>query len=175
MATMNLKMGFQMPGSPPFANDGPVKASERKHLSGPGLRTFTAIADLWDLTISQRTRMLGHQPTSTYHDWIKAAQQHKDITLSYDVLMRISIVLGIYEALTILFQNETEGTRWLKRPNDALVFGCQQPIELLTSGRQDSMLTVRRFLDAARQGHYMAPLKNEAELMRQAGREVIGQ
>ncbi|MEO9189540.1 MAG: MbcA/ParS/Xre antitoxin family protein, partial [Acetobacteraceae bacterium] len=50
-----------------------------------------------------------------------------------------------------------EGTAWLKRPHAATIFGGQPPMELLTSGSQDALLWVRRFLDAARGGLYMAP------------------
>jgi hypothetical protein len=46
---------------------------------------------------------------------------------------------------------------WLRGPHQATVFGGQSPINLMVDGTQDSLLTVRRFLDAARGGLYMEP------------------
>ena len=131
--------------------------AHRRTLSGPGLRAFVAIADRWNLTEAQRLLILGLPPQSTYYGWVKAARQRQDITLSVDTLLRISAVLGIHKALRILFHTEREGIDWLRGPHTALVFGGRPPIDLVTSGTQDGLLTVRRFLDAARGGLYMPP------------------
>jgi uncharacterized protein (DUF2384 family) len=131
--------------------------ANRRRLSRPGLRTFLAIADLWGLTEEQRRLVLGLPSRSTYHNWVKAVREHGEITLAVDTLHRISAVLGIHQALGILFGTEREGTEWLRAPHGATVFGGNPPLDLLTSGTQDGLLTVRRFLDAARSGRYMEP------------------
>jgi hypothetical protein len=132
-------------------------AANRRRLSGPGLRTFLTIADLWGLNEEQRRLILGYPPRSTYHSWVRAVREHRDITLDIDVLTRISAVLGIHQALGILHGSEAEGIAWLRGPHGATVFGGRPPLELITSGSQDALLTVRRFLDAARGGLYMEP------------------
>jgi hypothetical protein len=38
-----------------------------------------------------------------------------------------------------------------------VVFGGRPPLDLVTSGSQDGLLSVRRFLDGARGGLYMQP------------------
>ncbi|MBR1219246.1 DUF2384 domain-containing protein [Bradyrhizobium sp. U87765 SZCCT0131] len=131
--------------------------ANRKRLSAPALRTFLAIADLWSLSEEQRRLILGYPSRSTYHNWCKQAREHGAITLDVDVLTRISAVLGIHQALGILFPTEQDGIAWLRGPHDALVFGGRPPLDLITSGAQDGLLTVRRFLDGARGGVYMAP------------------
>lgn len=131
--------------------------ANRRRLSAPALRTFLAIADLWGLTEEQRRLILGMPSRSTYHGWMRAARAHGDVTLDVDVLVRLSAILGIYQALRILHPSEAEGIAWLKRPHGATVFGGAPPLALLTSGTQDALLTVRRFLDAARGGLYMEP------------------
>ncbi len=131
--------------------------ANRRRLSAPALRTFLAIADLWELTEEQRRLILGLPSRSTYHGWMRAARAHGDITLDVDVLVRLSAVFGIHQALRILYRSEAEGIDWLKRPHAATVFGGQPPLALITSGTQDGLLTVRRFLDAARGGLYMEP------------------
>jgi len=131
--------------------------ANRRVLSGPGLRAFVAIADRWGLSEADRLLVLGLPAHSTYHGWVKAARQQQDITLPVDTLLRISAVLGIHKALGILFQTEREGIEWLRGPHAALVFAGRPPIELATSCTQDGLLTLRRFLDAARGGLYMTP------------------
>jgi Protein of unknown function (DUF2384) len=136
--------------------------ANRRRLSGPGLRTFLAIADLWRLTEEQRRLILGLPSRSTYQSWAKAVREHRDITLDVDVLMRISAILGIHQALGVLMASEAEQIAWLRGPHRAIPFGGQAPLGLITSGTQDGLLTVRRFLDAARGGLFMAPNEIDA-------------
>jgi hypothetical protein len=131
--------------------------ANRRRLSAPALRTFLAIADLWGLTEEQRLLILGYPSRSTYHNWCKQAREHGAFTLDVDVLTRISAVLGIHQGLGILFPTEQLGVEWLRTPHNALVFGGRPPLELVTSGSQDGLLTVRRFLDGARGGLYIQP------------------
>lgn len=131
--------------------------ANRKRLSAPALRTFLTIADLWGLNEEERRLILGYPSRSTFHNWARQAREHGEITLDVDVLTRISAVLGIHQALGILFADERGGLDWLRGPHEALVFGGRPPLALITSGSQDGLLTVRRFLDAARGGLYMAP------------------
>ncbi|MEO8716225.1 MAG: MbcA/ParS/Xre antitoxin family protein [Acetobacteraceae bacterium] len=143
---------------PPDRVEGSRFASgNRRRLSAPALRTFLAIADLWGLSEDQRRLVLGMPSRSTYHNWARIVRAHGEITLDVDVLVRLSAVLGIYQALRILHATEQEGTEWLKRPHSEPIFGAQPPLALITSGTQDGLLAVRRFLDAARGGLYMAP------------------
>src|ERR1700740_3401706 len=129
----------------------------RRRLSPPGLRAFLTIADLWRLTEDQRRLILGYPSRSTFQNWAKKAREHEDITLDVDVLTRISAVLGIHQALGILHADEKEGKAWLNGPHNAPLFGGQKRVELITSGSIETLLLVRRFLDAARGGLYMAP------------------
>ena len=131
--------------------------ANRRRLSAPALRTFLAIADLWGLTEEQRRLVLGYPSRSTYHNWCKRAREHGAFTLDVDVLTRISAVLGIHQALGILFPQEPLGVDWLRSPHRAVVFGGHPPLDFITSGSQDGLLSVRRFLDGARGGLYMQP------------------
>ncbi len=142
---------------PALPEPGRFGSVHRRRLSAPGLRAFVAIADLWGLTEEQRRLLLGYPSRSTYHSWVKAVREHADITLDLDVLTRISAVLGIHQALGVLHATEAAGIAWLRTPHGATVFGGGKPLDLAASGTQDALLTVRRFLDAARGGLYMAP------------------
>jgi uncharacterized protein (DUF2384 family) len=137
--------------------------ANRRQLSGPALRTFVAIADLWGLDEAERQLILGMPSRSTYYNWVKAVREHRDITLDVDVLTRLSLVFGIFQALGVLHADEAEAINWLRRPHGAPVFGGQPPLNLVVSGTQDGLTLVRRFLDAARGGLYMPPGGGEIE------------
>jgi hypothetical protein len=142
---------------PPRRDNSRVAPANRRRLSAPALRTFLAIADLWGLTEEQRLLILGYPSRSTYHNWCKQAREHGAFTLDVDVLARISAVFGIHQALGILFPQERLGVDWLRRPHNEVVFGGHPPLDLITNGSQDGLLSVRRFLDGARGGLYMQP------------------
>jgi hypothetical protein len=125
----------------------PFNPEVRREVSAPVLRVFLNIADLWNLTEAQRLRTLGGQPASTYHNWTRIARQHGSLSLPVDVLIRISIILGIHQALTGLY-SEPHGVQWLKKFKFAPELDCKAPLELILEGSQESMLRVRRYLEA---------------------------
>lgn len=118
----------------------------RARLSGPGLRTFLNIAREWGLSIDQQRRLLGSPAASTFHNW-KAGRIG---TLSYDQLERLSLVLGIYKALRLLFTDPETGRRWLTVPNTDRPFGGGSPLDRMLRGSIDDLYAVRRYLDAWR-------------------------
>ena len=151
-------MGADIPGDhPPVLDRDRFSRDNRRRLSGPGLRTFMAIADLWRLTGEQRRLVLGRPAKSTCRAWLRAAREHRDITLSTNVLMRISAVLGIHQALQVLHQDEREGVAWLRCLHASAVFGGRTPLDLITDATLDGPMTVRRVLDALLLGQATEP------------------
>ncbi len=118
----------------------------RRRLAGPGLRAFFTITKRWDITAQGQRILLGSPSESTFYNW-KAG---KHGTLSYDQLERISLVLGIHKALTLLFADEGTGLTWLWQPNDERTFGGKTPVERMQVGSIDDLYRVRRYLDAWR-------------------------
>ncbi|MBB6255282.1 MbcA/ParS/Xre antitoxin family protein [Nitrospirillum iridis] len=133
-------------------------STQRRRVSGPGLRAFLAIADQWKLGEEERRTLLGRPGRSTYHGWAAKARAGQDLSLQLDTLLRLSAVLGIHKALVILFPRAGDGVAWLRTPNRGLLFGGQAPLDLLLSGTQDGLLAVRRHLDAWRGGTFTAPI-----------------
>src|SRR5439155_12980754 len=74
-------------------------AEIRRQMSGPAMRTFLNIAEVWRLSNEEQRALLGWPPESTYYKY-KTGQV---AALPYDMLMRISLVLGIYQALQVLY------------------------------------------------------------------------
>lgn len=121
---------------------------DRKALSGPALRTFFRIADLWGLSVEEQIILLGTPSRSTFFKWKRA----KDITLPKDALERISYILGIYKALQILLPDEQAADAWLRKPNAAPSFGGQSALDRMLLGHVSDLYVVRQYLDAQRGG-----------------------
>lgn len=124
----------------------PATAIDRQSLSGPGLRAFFRIAELWKLTTDEQMTLLGQATRSTFFNWKKV----QDPTLPLDTLERISYILGIYKALQILLPNEAAADEWVKRPNTAPLFGGRSALDRMLSGHVADLFVVRQYLDAQR-------------------------
>ena len=120
--------------------------ADRARLTGPGLRTFFNIADDWGLTTEQQRTLLGGISKSSLHNW-KAGQV---AALSRDQLERVSLVMGIYKGMALLFADGDGGKRWLKSANTEAVFGGFSPLARMLRGGIEDLYAARRYLDAWR-------------------------
>ena len=78
-----------------------------------------------------------------------AAQPIK--TLDQDQLTRISLLIGIYKALNILFSQELADA-WITLPNTNAMFGGESPVDYMKKGGIPAFVRVRQLLDARRGG-----------------------
>jgi hypothetical protein len=154
-----IKPGTQISAAsgPALLEAGRFDPRERERLGGPGLRSFAAIAERWQLSEAQRLSVLGFPGRSTYHQWLAKGRSGNKVLLPVDTLLRISAVLGIHKDLRILFGREEDERAWLTKPHDAPLFGGQPPLALVVNGTQDGLMLVRRYLDAWRGGVFAAP------------------
>lgn len=119
------------------------------------MRAFFQIADAWNLTVAEQIALLGYPGESTYFKYkASATKAEKDDgegvgTLSFDTLVRVSLVLGIFKALHILYADESLANRWVKLPNSNPLFGGKPALALMT-GDIDGLYQVRRLLDGRR-------------------------
>ena len=119
---------------------------ERKRLSGPALRAFFRIAAVWQLSVVEQRALLGWPAASTYHKY-----KSGDLgALSFDTLTRLSLLLGIYKSLQLLYPEPPFADNWIRMPNTNLLFGGTPPLALMTDGGIDGLYKVRRLLDARR-------------------------
>ena len=126
----------------------PATSFDRKGLSGPALRTFFRIADLWGLSVEEQMTLLGLTARSTFFKWKK----DPNAVLPKDTLERISYILGVYKALQILLPAEKAADEWVRRPNTALPFGGRSALDRMLSGQVADLFVVRQYLDAQRGG-----------------------
>ena len=117
-------------------------------VSSPALRTLFRIADVWKLTSKEEMKLLGSPPKSTFYKW-----KHGDqVVLSRDVLERISYIFGIYSALQVLLPKPEAADAWIKKPNDAPLFGGRSALDRMLSGQVADLFVVRQYLDSQRGG-----------------------
>jgi hypothetical protein len=122
-------------------------ASEATTAAGAaGLRAFARIAEAWQLSIAEQLTLLGLSSRSTYFKWRKESQ----VRLPRDTLERISYILGIYKALQLLLPDNRAADEWVRRPNDAPLFGGKSALERMLSSNVADLYTVRQYLDAQR-------------------------
>ena len=132
----------------PIAVDRRHDPAVRKRMSAPAVRTFFNIARAWGLNVAEQRALLGWPASSTYHKY-----KTGDVgTLSFDTLTRISLVLGIYKALHILYPEEALADRWVKLPNAKAMFGGRPALSFIAESGIDALYQVRRLLDARRGG-----------------------
>lgn len=148
MAQLTLQGLPENDPGPPFLTADRFDSENRRHLGSPGMRAFLNIANAWGLCARERRRILGFPAKSTYYNWAAKAKKGQELLLPVDTLLRISAVLGIHRALRILFASPNEEFAWLRNPHNAPTFGGQPPMTLVTSGSQDGIVLVRRYLDA---------------------------
>lgn len=131
----------------PLLNPESLRDPEvRRTMSGPAVRLFLRVCDLWDLKIDQRRAILGGISKQSYHNW-KAGQV---AALTRDQLERISLVLGILKGLRLVFAEDQHGFRWLKAGTADAPFNGRSPLALMEQGGINDLFEVRRYLDAWR-------------------------
>lgn len=121
-----------------------LKDSQRA--SGPALRAFGAVGDVWGLSAKERMALLGLR-SSTYYAYLKDPDRAR---LTPDTLERISYVLGIFKALRILLPRAEARVAWLRHPNADPGFAGAAPIAVMTAGKVANLYRVRRYLDGER-------------------------
>jgi hypothetical protein len=145
---MESRVRKPQPRAPDRAPGARLDPEERRRLSGPALRTFFNIAAAWHLTVDEQRGLLGWPAASTFHKY--KSGDHG--TLSVDMLTRLSLVIGIYSGLQVLYPDAAFADAWVRAPNSHPLFGGQPALALMIDGGIDGLYKVRRLIDARRGG-----------------------
>src|ERR1700756_1238465 len=119
----------------------------RGRLSAPAIAAFFAIVDKWQLRNEDAMTLLGGASHGRYFE----LKKNRKGLLSQDELTRISLLIGIFKALNILF-GQRLANQWTSRPNSNSMFHNAAPLQLLIRGGVPGMIGVRRLLDSRRGG-----------------------
>ena len=123
------------------------RAADRERLSAAALKGFRTLAERWKLTKSEAAALLDVSDL-TWHG-IEAGDSHP--LLSRDQLVRVSFMIGIYQALHTIFA-DAMADRWPKLPNRNPVFRDQSPVVAMIKDGIPLMLEARRHVEAMQQG-----------------------
>lgn len=122
-------------------------AATRKRLSPAGIAAFFKIIEVWGLNNDDAMRLLGGVSHGRYYGLKKT---HRGL-LTQDELTRISLLIGIFKALNILFARKL-ADRWMSLANSNPMFNGASPLSSLIEGGMPAMVQVRRLLDNRRGG-----------------------
>ena len=138
--------GIRLPG---IAWDRPVDLSDRavqEKLSPAARRAFFSLTSHWKLRDEDARGLLGGISNGSFYQFKRAAK-----TLDQDKLTRISLLVGIFKALNILYSTKLADA-WVERPNSNSLFGGKSPLDCMLKGGVPAMIRVRQLLDARRGG-----------------------
>ena len=119
----------------------------RARLSPAAIVAFFSIVDKWQLRNEDAMAMLGGISHGRYFE----LKRSRKGLLSQDELTRISLLIGIFKALNILF-GQRLANQWTSRPNSNPMFNGAPPLQYLSRGGVPAMIGVRRLLDSRRGG-----------------------
>jgi Protein of unknown function (DUF2384) len=119
----------------------------QKRLGPAAVRAFFRIGEHWGLRDEDARQLLGGMSNGAFYELKRKARA----TLDQDRLTRISILIGIFKGLNILYSKNL-ADRWLQLPNENPMFAGETPLAYMIRGGQPAMLRVRQLLDARRGG-----------------------
>ena len=135
---------------PGIAVDRPLDLSSKavqEKLSPVANRAFFSLATHWKLRDEDARSLLGGISNGSFYQLKRSASK----TLDQDKLTRISLLVGIFKALNILFSPQLADA-WVQLPNTNPIFGGESPLAYMRKGGLPSMIRVRQLLDARRGG-----------------------
>jgi Protein of unknown function (DUF2384) len=143
MATAQQPLaGFSTATAPDLSNK-----VVRERLSRAAVPAFFKIAQAWRLRDESARRLLGGVSNGVFYQ-LKRGQKK---VLDQDKLTRISLLLGIFKALNILYSRRLADS-WVGLPNANPMFQGGTPLAYLIKGGVPALVHVRQLLDARRGG-----------------------
>ena len=144
---MNLAYSYPKSNFEPATLVNINSADERARLSESAVKGFFNIANKWQIKDEDARELLGGLASSSFYELKKNPKK----TLDIDRFTRISYLIGIYQALHILY-GDNLADKWVKMPNQNRLFNGESPLEFMKSGGIVALQLVRSLLDARRGG-----------------------
>jgi hypothetical protein len=133
-----------------FSWDRAVDLSKRENrgrLSPAAVKGLLRIAAHWKLRDIDTRALLGGISSGSFY----ALKNRGAKAFDEDQLTRISLLVGIYKALNILYSAKLADA-WVALPNSNPIFAGHSPLNYLKQGGIPAFLRVRQLLDARRGG-----------------------
>ena len=130
--------------TPPNLDDPATRA----RLTPAAVEGVVYLAEIRRLTSAEICPLLGDLSEQA---WFRMQNGEWSGALSQDALTRVSLLIGIFKGLRLLF-SEQLSDEWVRLPNEGAVYGGRRPLDSMIEGGVQKMLEVRRDLDALRSG-----------------------
>ena len=146
-----------IPGYIPEAAADLSDPATRSRLSHAAVNGFLSIMEKWSVRDPDARQLLGGMSTGSFYALKKensarsSKRGDKGRALDQDTLTRISLLVGIFKALNILYSPKLADA-WMTLPNTNPMFHGQTPLAYLMQRGQPGMVHVRQLLDARRGG-----------------------
>jgi hypothetical protein len=120
----------------------------RKRLSPAGIKAFLRIMDRWGIKDQDARDLFGGVSSGSFYGLKKEPRRR---VLDQDTLTRISLLIGMFKALNILYSRRLADA-WMTLPNSNPMFRGSTPLAYILRLGQPGMVEVRQMLDARRGG-----------------------
>ena len=133
-----------------FSWDRAVDLSKKENqtrLSPAAIKGLLRIATRWNLRDDDTRNLLGGISTGSFYTLKNGSSK----ILDADQLTRISLLIGIYKALNILYSQKLADA-WISLPNINPMFGGGSPLNYMKNGGIPAFLRLRQLLDSRRGG-----------------------
>ncbi|MFN8700968.1 MAG: DUF2384 domain-containing protein [Rhodospirillales bacterium] len=122
--------------------------TERERLSPSAIKAFFNIMEKWAIKDSDARDLLGGVSNGVFYEMKKNPNR----VLDTDRLARISLLIGIFKSLNILYPEDLADA-WVTLSNKNRLFSGGTPLSYMVQGGVAAMWTVRRLVDSRRGGH----------------------
>ena len=119
----------------------------QERLSRSAIAAFFKLIAAWKVRDVAARQLLGGVSNGVYYQ-LKRGQKK---TLDQDKLTRISLMLGIFKALNILYSRKLADA-WINLANSNPMFAGEPPLAYIIQGGVPALVRVRQLLDARRGG-----------------------
>lgn len=146
-----MAASLALPNVPGYRTEAAANLSDvmtRRRLSPAAVKGFLGIVEKWGLRDPDARLLLGGISSGSYYAWKKEA---KNRVLDQDTLTRISLLVGIFKALNILYSRKLADA-WITLPNMNPMFRGLTPLAYMIQRGQPGMVHVRQLLDSRRGG-----------------------
>lgn len=113
-------------------------------LAAPAGRAFQGVAQAWRLTEAEQLAILAAGSSAT----LETIKGDDPAGISPETLVRISHVLGIFNAINTLLPVPARADAWIRKPNNAPLFAGRSALQVMASGDMADLAAVHRYLDS---------------------------
>ena len=143
MALLQQHLAGFSTGTSPDLSDKHVQ----ERVSRSAIPAFFKLIEAWQVRDEAARQLLGGISNGVYYQ----LKRDRKKTLDQDKLTRISLLLGIFKALNILYGKKLADA-WINLPNSNPMFEGEAPLAYIIRGGVPALVRVRQLLDARRGG-----------------------